>query len=233
MDRKILPAFLNLKNEFFFWNDSFYSPAAKSHTSNFFLRFKNQIQNVVYRTKFSLYNDHLMPNIPLTSLKDLPPNCVHLDGEPNSNITNLMPTKNLFNKEYEIVLLGDYEFYDLSRKCNIIKLIDLINDLNLRYPDKVYYKPHPGSVGSSHLKYFGRNIIEDFIPIEMIGNNCRVIMTIGSASVVNLKKTVAKVIGIGNLVDLCNDLYETSERQGLKHIKDLEAFHKKIDQELK
>ena len=66
----------------------------------------------------------------------------------------------------------------------------------------------------------------------MIGNNCRVIMTIGSASVVNLK-TIAKVIGIGNLVDLCNDLYETSERQGLKHIKDLEAFHKKIDQELK
>ena len=174
-----------------------------------------------------------MPNIPLTSLKDLPPNCVHLDGSQIRILLILCQRKTCLIKSMRSSYLGIMSFYDLSRKCNIIKLIDLISDLNLRYPDKVYYKPHPGSVGSSHLKYFGRNIIEDFIPIEMIGNNCRVIMTIGSASVVNLKKTVAKVIGIGNLVDLCNDLYETSERQGLKHIKDLEAFHKKIDQELK
>ena len=87
--------------------------------------------------------------------------------------------------------------------------------------------------GAGQIKYFGKNIIEDFMPIEVIGHQCKVIITLGSASVLSLKNTNAQVIGVGNLVDMCQDLFEMSEAQGLKHVKELETFEKIIEQELK
>lgn len=233
MDRKILPAFLNLKKNFFLWDDSFYVAAKKNTNNNILLRFKNSLLNLVYRTNFSLHHDSVMANIPLTDSKDLPVNCINLSGEPEKYLTDPRYTKGNIHKKYEIVFLGDYDFYEMSRKCNIVKLISLIKKINRQYPNKVFYKPHPGSWGNSHIKYFGKNIIEDFMPIEVISHQCQVIITLGSASVLSLKNTNTQVIGIGNLVDMCQDLFEMSEAQGLKHVKELETFEKIIEQELK
>lgn len=229
MDWNLLPAFLNLGAPFYYWDDSFYVKRHKSTNSSLLVKLKNSIQNLVFKTKFELFNDEIMTDFPWTDLNRLPKHCLQLSGQINSIA---IPSKLLskFNKKkWKIVLIGDYDFYEMSIKCNIVKLIRLVEKLKYMYPNEVFYKPHPGSMSQSHKSLFGDNEIDSDIPIEILGNSCETILTIGSAAAISLKDTSARVIGIGELVDMCRDLFPMSEVQGIKHVESFGALTSMLD----
>ena len=123
------------------------------------------------------------------------------------------------------MLLGDYDFYELSLRCNIIKLIKLIERLKEHFPGQIYYKPHPGTVDNSHHSYFSTDeILPCDIPVENLSGEFAAFLTLGSAAVIELKRQGATVLGIGKIVDMCEDLFQMSERQGLKHLNDLDTL---------
>tara|TARA_B110000908_G_scaffold80909_1_gene96972 strand:- start:26108 stop:27154 length:1047 start_codon:yes stop_codon:yes gene_type:complete len=220
MDWNVLPAFLNLGAPFYYWDDSFYAKRHKSTSSSLFVKLKNSIQNLVYKTKFELFNDDIMVDFPWTEVNRLPKHCLQLSGQIDSVILPLKHGSKFNEKKWKIVLIGDYDFYEMSKKCNIVKLIRLVEKLRYMYPDKVFYKAHPGSTSQSHKALFGDNEIDSFLPIEIIGNSCEIILTLGSAAAISLKNTSTRVVGIGELVDMCRDLFPMSEVQGVRHVED-------------
>ena len=229
MDWILLPAFLNLRRAFYYWDDSFYAKRQKITKPSLTLKVKNSILNLIYGTKFTLFTDESMTFFPWIEEYRLPKNCLKLSGNVNSAIPSLKYKNGFKINRWKIVFLGDYDFYDMSQRCNIAKLIRLIERLNDLYFDGVFYKSHPGSVSSSHETIFGANEIDSFIPIEIIGNSCEIILTLGSAAVLSLKETNAKVIGIGKLVDMCSDLFPMSEIQGLTHVEDFASLRAIIE----
>lgn len=224
MDWNLVPAFLNLGAPFYFWDDSFYAKRHKSTNLSLLVKLKNSIQNLVFKTKFELFNDEIMTNFPWTDLNRLPKNCLQLSGQINSTTIPSKLRSKFNKKKWKIVLIGDYDFYEMSIKCNIVKLIRLVEKLKYMYPNEVFYKPHPGSMSQSHKSLFGDNEIDSAVPIELLGNSCDTILTIGSAAAIGLKDTSARVIGIGELVDMCRDLFPMSEVQGIKHVESFEAL---------
>jgi hypothetical protein len=229
MDRAILPAFLNFKKAFYYWDDSFYANRWKSDTLKIVSAIKIHIQNFLFSTHYKLFNDEMMKNFPWTARNSLPDNCTELISNLDTSISQSLPPVKSFDKMYDLVILGGYDFYEFSKKCNIVKLINLVEKLQDRYPDKVFYKAHPGTKSLTHKVFFGTNEVESFMPIEIIGNSCKVVLTLGSAAVVSLKKTSAEVVGIGKLVDMCDDLYEMAKIQGLNNVDSWENLILLID----
>ena len=229
MDWVLLPVFLNLRRSFYYWDDSFYAKRHKITKPRLTLKVKNLILNLIYGSKFTLFTDEYMAFFPWIEEYRMPKNCLKLSGNINSAIPSLKYENDLKTNRWKIVFLGDYDFYDMSKKCNIAKLIRLIERLKDLYSDGVFYKSHPGSVSRSHETTFGANEIDSFIPIEIVGNSCEIILTLGSAAVLSLKETNAKVIGIGKLVDMCSDLFPMSEIQGLTHVENFAALQSVIE----
>ena len=219
MDWKILPAFLNLDKCFYFWDDSMYARRHSSQNIELFQVIKCFIQNKIYKCNYTLHSDSIMINFPWTKDKDLPLTCQKIYLQQSRQENSISGVKR------GIVLLGDYDFYELSRKCNIIKLIKLIELLKQEFPDQVYYKPHPGTQSTSHSLYFHPNeILHCDVPVESLAGEYAAFLTLGSAAVLELDRNGANTFGIGEIVGMCADLFPMSERQGLKHSHDIHAL---------
>ncbi len=227
MDYEILPALIGMKDNLVYFDDSFYAKRYHQKNQGLLRVIKLKLFNSILGTKFNYFNDEIMSGFTWMNLNDLPKEIIKL---PCSEMRGYAGKINLTitNKKYPIVFLGDYNLFEMSQKCNIGKLLNILQEINKFYPGKLFYKPHPGATDKDGLTIFNENVIPDYFPAEILSNNVDCFLTIGSAAVVSLDHERVKVIGLGNLVDLIPELLNMSSIQGLNNVKDKSALFKLI-----
>lgn len=230
MDYELLPAFLNLERKVFFWNDSTYARPKMVKNFNLKKKIKLKLYNFLFSTNFKYFKDETFDSYMWHDINDLKSFIKIIKYKSVNKTVPQQILKKFLNNKYSIIILGDYSFFSLSRKINIGKFIILIKKLLKDFPGSVFYKPHPGSTNCFYSsKLFGKNIISDFIPAEILCSTGAIILTVGSATSKSLSvKNSRKIIGIGKLVDLRDDLFPMSIRQGLKHVNDYNDLLEKI-----
>jgi len=230
MDYELLPAFLNLEREVFFWDDSWYAKhkIVKNVTLKKLIKLK--LYNFLFSTNFKYIKEETFDYIMMHDVNDLKSSIKIIKYKSINKTIPQHVLKKFSNNKYPIIILGDYSFFSISRKINIGKFIILIKKLFKDFPGSVFYKPHPGSTSCFYsTKLFGKNLISDFIPAEILCSTGSIILTVGSATSASLSvKNSRKIIGIGKLVDLRKNLFPMSIRQGLKHVNDYNDLLDKI-----
>ncbi len=216
LDLKLLPAILSLKYKIYFWDDSNCVKRLRINNLNIRDQLFLTFFNFITKNKFYYYSDTTFAKFMCVDIEKLNKNIEIL---PNNYVKNIIPNQLLRKnkKNYKIILLGDYSLYAMSLKVNIIKLLNLIEEINSTFKNCLYYKPHPGSNSIIGLEIFEGRVIDDFIPIESIIDSVNCVLCIGStASIMDIYSN--KLLGLGYIIDLRPELINLSKAQGLTHI---------------
>jgi len=230
MDYELLPAFLNLERKVFYWNDTPYIKSKIVKNVNLKKIIKLKLYNFLFSTNFKYFKTEIFDHYMWHDINTLNSFIKIIKYKSINKAIPQQILKKFSNNKYPIIILGDYSFFSISRKINIGKFIILIRKLLEDFPGSVFYKPHPGSTSCLYSsKLFGKNIISDFIPAEILCSSGSIILTVGSATSVSLSvRDLRKVIGIGKLVDLRKDLFPTTFRENLKHVTNYNDLFDKI-----
>jgi hypothetical protein len=228
LEIKILPAVLSLKEDIYFWDDSYCVTRIKSNSVKLKDFIKLKIFNIATNNNFKYYRDTSMHNFLCMDKFNFKKNIKIL---PDDFVINKKIPFNIsckIKKSYYIVLLGDYSLYSMSLKINIAKLLNLIEEIKIIYKEKLFYKPHPGSSSVVGLDIFEGRIIDEYIPIETMIDSIGCIISIGSASSITVANS-GKLLGLGTILDLRSELKKLSSTQGLFHVADKSQLFSQIN----
>ena len=119
MDYELLPAFLNLEREVFFWDDSWYSrhKIVKNITLKKIIKLK--LYNFLFSTNFRYIKDETFDNIMMHDVNDLKSSIKIIKYKSINKTIPQQILKKFSNNKYPIIILGDYSFFSISRKINI------------------------------------------------------------------------------------------------------------------